>query len=452
MAKIVARQTQTVRRSAVFVVARLVHLRPDDVIGFWTKLRKHDFSAMRSSGVRLLVCHASALVMSRERSHSRAQDGGQRDVPLASPFLLVAKPPFCDDAVDMTQEPDHNVNALVEAARRGNRSAFDSLVATSHKALIGFVRGHMPADLVEPETVAQKVWVAVWKDIQTPPEEGGFDPGKGSFQAFVRYRHALYILRREIAAKAKLRGRERSLEQLEEEGGTLGEPEDSAPPSSALSLENEEYLRLRLAAFREMFRILFLCGGYPHQQLALAFSKYLYGQHGDRVQRVHKQHGATHLDQLVRDFVSGCHMVSEMPGEAGLGKLENHLSPLLLRLPLKVGKLMEMDKASREHFGKLGRRLAGDTCLADYYAERKGGFTTAIPDWCYKVEKRVRHMLGVSDDRPMEEALEQAAEMQEGTRSPACARCKLRHLPPCASASSSEGAGVAARNRMAART
>ena len=373
---------------------------------------------------------------------------------LPSPFFLVAKPPFCHDIFDMTEDPNQDVNEFVEAARRGDRGAFDRLVAASHKALIGFIRGHMPADLVEPETVAQKVWVAVWQDIQTPPEQGGFDPEKGSFQAFVRYRHALYILRREIAAKAKLRGRESSLERLEEESGALGEPEDSAPPSPALSLENQEYLRLRLAAFQGMFRVLFLCGGYPHQQLAVAFSKYIYGQHGDRVQRVHNQHGTTHLDRLVDDFVRACKKVSEIPGEPGLGKLKDHLSPLLLRLPLKVGKLMEMDKASREHFGKLGRHLSGDTCLADYYAERKGGFTAAIPDWSYKVEKRVRQVLGVSDERPMDESLEKAAGMQgqENKTTAACARCKLRHLPPCISPPTHEGGGMPARRRMSVRT
>ena len=141
-------------------------------------------------------------------------------------------------------------------------------------------------------------------------------------------------------------------------------------------------------------------------------------------------------------------------GEPGLGKLKDHLSPLLLRLPLKVGKLMEMDKASREHFGKLGRHLSGDTCLADYYAERKGGFTAAIPDWSYKVEKRVRQVLGVSDERPMDESLEKAAGMQgqENKTTAACARCKLRHLPPCISPPTHEGGGMPARRRMSVRT
>lgn len=372
--------------------------------------------------------------------------------PAIQLFFLVTEPTGCHDSGTVKSDIHQEANDLVRAARRGDRAAFDRLIAISHKALLGFLRGHMAGDLVDAEEVAHKVWVAVWEDIQTAPEAGGFDPEKGSFQSFVRYRHALYILRREVAAKVKQRGRETSLEQLEEEAGTFGEPEETAPPSPSLRLENEEYLRLRLAAFREMFRILFLCGGYPHQQLAVAFSKYIHGQHGDRVQRVHTQHGTRHLDQLVGDFVRACHEVSEIPGELGLGELEDHMSPLLLRLPLSVGRLTEMDKASREHFHSLSRQRSADTCLADYYAKRKGGFTVAIPDWCYKVEQRIRQVLGVDGGQSMGETLKRAAEMREGMGSPACTRCKLRHLPPCAPAAPDDRCELAARTSMATST
>ncbi|MBU0753712.1 MAG: hypothetical protein KJ645_01140, partial [Planctomycetes bacterium] len=69
------------------------------------------------------------------------------------------------------------------------------------------------------------------------------------------------------------------------------------------------------------------------------------------------------------------------------------------------------DSASRKQFQKMLAHRVADTALQDYYAQRRGGYTSAIPDWCYKVEERVRKVL------------------HEGSK--ACSRCKLRDLPPC---------------------
>jgi DNA-directed RNA polymerase specialized sigma24 family protein len=331
----------------------------------------------------------------------------------------------------MNPRADDCEDACIERARKGDGDAFGKLVTAQHKALIGFIRARMPGDLVDAEVVAQKVWIAVWEDLRVPPEQGGFDPEKGSFQAFVRYRHAQYILRREIAANAKKRARETSLDERQEEYGPM--PAASRDAGPAQSLQTEEFLRLRLAAFKELFRILFLCGGYPHQQLAVAFSKYLYGACADRVQRVHQEHGATPLCRLVEDFTDTCRTFSELPDDDGQGVPRESLSPLLLRLPLTVSRLMDLDKASRDQFATVAARRAGDTCLGDYYADRKGGFTAAIPDWCYKVEKRVRQLLGVEETRSLRNVLEKAAELQPQRRgsAPLCRRCKLRALPPC---------------------
>ena len=93
-------------------------------------------------------------------------------------------------------------------------------------------------------------------------------------------------------------------------------------------------------------------------------------------------------------------------------RLEESLSPLRKRLPVKVEKLMEKDKASLDQHQPMAGRVVGKTCLKDYYQRRKGGHTAAIPDWCYKVEDRVRRVLDLGPK--------------------ACSRCKLRHLSPCA--------------------
>lgn len=337
------------------------------------------------------------------------------------------------DLTAMLQHADDGLNSLVEAARRGDRIAFDRAVQMSHRALLGFLRAHMPADLVEPEVVAQKVWIAVWDGLRLSVADGGFDPDRGSFHAFVCYRYAVYILRREMSARAKQRAREVSLERWEEETGrgTGAAPADDASPWGALA--QAESLRVKLAAFREVFRILFLCGGYPHQQLAVAFSKYVYGENADRVQRVDREHGSVPLAALADDLAGRCRTMSEAPAEAETDWPDTHLRPLRMRLSLRLDELMKSDPTSREHFHALGARQSGETNLADYCAEHKGGFTAAIPDWCYKVEKRVRQILGVGDEPFSGDALEKTARREgvAGGRMRACGKCKLRAAPPC---------------------
>ena len=321
---------------------------------------------------------------------------------------------------------------LLERVRNGEPKAFDELARQYQGALLGYVRARVPASSLDPEDITQRVWVAVWKGLRQSPEDGGFDPTKGSFYSFVLGRYARFFVLRAREEGGKHR-RESSIDELQERLGEAGELPDHSGTEPDSSLEAAERVRLRLQAFAEIFRIVFLCGGYPHQQLAFGFSKYLYGQYGDRAQRVHTRHGSTALEQLTDDFWKACQQVTEIPGGMARGQLRDSLKPLEERLSLAIENLMALDKASLVHFAGLAGMTAEQTCLEDYYSQRKGGYTAAIPDWCYKVERRVREVLGLGEMMPESQILGHLdpTSGEDPIREGACSRCKLRRVPPC---------------------
>jgi hypothetical protein len=110
-------------------------------------------------------------------------------------------------------------------------------------------------------------------------------------------------------------------------------------------------------------------------------------------------------EAFLRDYAS----ISLLPRE----RVETFLSPLDDRLPLHLKELFRNDPGSARQLGDtaLLEKQAANTCLKNYYSRR--GASPCISDWCYKVEKRVRDVLQVKNGGDV------------------CARCKLRHLPPC---------------------
>ena len=325
---------------------------------------------------------------------------------------------------------------LVGEARNRNRQAFERLVQIFQKPLIGFISVHSMADGATAEDIAQKVWCKAWEQIHRTPEENGYDPAKGRFYTFLI--NSLAIPKVRDWKRNRSRSRERTGVFETENGQVLSEP--AAPALSSqpdIGIEVEEQLRLTNYAFLELLRLVFLCGGYPHQQFAFAYSKLIYGQPSRRSiegasEKVHQEHGTIPFETLIIAFWDAYKSASQLDAET-LQIVDRHLEPIRLRLPLEVGEILKFDNVSKTRFEKLLSRKTGKTCLNNYYADHKGGFTVAIPDWCYKVEKRIRAILGCEKNTSSDKVLGTIMMQQRNApvRPQSCNRCKVKHLPPC---------------------
>jgi len=292
------------------------------------------------------------------------------------------------------------------------------------------------ADRETTEDISQEVWSRTWEQIHKTPEENGYDPAKGRFYTFLINYHAIPTI------KDWKRNRSRSHERTSvfetDEGQVIKEPVASAQVSQPdISLEIEEQLRLTNFAFLELLRLIFLCGGYPHQQFAFAYSKLIYGQPSKRSiegasEKVHHEHGAVPFEILITAFWDAYKSVSQL-GVETLQAVNCHLDPMRLRLPQELGEILRFDDVSKIRFEKLLSKKAGKTCLKNYYADHKDGFTAAIPDWCYKVEKRIRTILGCEKGTPQDEAIGTIIIRQKNAPAQprSCNHCKIKHLPPC---------------------
>lgn len=327
--------------------------------------------------------------------------------------------------------------SLVERVRGGENEAFSELNAIYGKDLENFISGtvhskysylHQRTDIGQfTRDVIQEVWASFIYRLRIPADQGGYDPAKitspASLLAWMKTFIVLpkiHELRRQLIRSIP-QGSEVEKEALDE---NLPEREDLNPEQ--MMLIEEEMLRL-VKAYDQLIHITFLCGGYPHQQLAFAFSKLIYGVESSRglegkPQRIDELHGTASLLDLSREF---CRAFAER-SQFNQDDIDGYMEPLKLRLPFKIAELMALDHASLEQFKDMLEELAESTCLRDYYSKASKGYTSSIPDWSYKVEKRVRDVLGISRDE----------ETSEGRFDPrSCSRCKLRHLPPCEKAS-----------------
>jgi DNA-directed RNA polymerase specialized sigma24 family protein len=325
---------------------------------------------------------------------------------------------------------------LVEAARAGDREAFDRLAGAVHQALVGFTKAKIRSANRDEDAqdLAQEVWADVLIAITLTAAEGGYDPAKGRFYTYVINRFVIPKILQFNEREARRRRLQESLDERDEDQEPLQIPDPNKRnrPDWAITAE---FLWLRSRAFSELFRLVFLCGGYPHQQLVFGFSKHIYGRQSHRgiegdPEGVDKKHGAALLSQLTDDYWTAYRKVSDLdPVERS--RLQGFLSPLRMRLALEVGELVALSQTLYDNLKRLHHRIVGTTCLRDYYTAR--GFGMAIPDWCDKVEKRVRAVLGLDVDATGEEIFDEVVEkLLDGPIEPmGCGRCKLRHVSPC---------------------
>ncbi len=326
---------------------------------------------------------------------------------------------------------------LVEAVRRGDPDAFPQLRERYQTSLQGYLRGCGIRRGPDCDDVAQEVWLGVWQAILKPREAGGYDPKKGTFYTWMLNFVAQYKVKDWWGRQGRLHPTFGVLEG--EEGDSDVEVVSEAEPLSG------DDIRLRAAAFSELFRLFWQCGGYPHEQIAFTLAKLVHGGESTRgaegsPQRVDKQYGAERLGVLIEECWTRYGAISGLARLSETEDLRRHMEPARIRLALTVGVLI---RPLPDQMFDLKDNTTDSTCLRDYYpkkqAENQGKSTHPISYWCVRVEQKVRHVLGLPVDVNMNEG-----EMDEAMGSlthdgggwpidaRTCGRCKLHSVSPCA--------------------
>ena len=316
---------------------------------------------------------------------------------------------------------------LIGNIRDGDREAFDRLVGKYNKPLMGFIRARVKGcNECDLEDISQTVWEDVCKKLRLSAEEGGFDPLKGGFYTYLIRCIAEYKVRQWLGSRKRYI--ETPVKFGEDEGDMrLPGTESEDDPYNAVELAEE--LHMRLKAYELLFRLTFLCGGYPHQLLAFGLTKLISGRRTNRAiegnnLEFYNRNKYSSLAALNSDFRERYRDESVF----GSDRLENflaHLEPLETRLKLKIKDLMALDGASLGYNADIAEKTAADTLLANYCekdneagARSDRDISNAISNWCYKVMLHVKNRVSGT------------AGGEYDVRTDKCGHCNFRRICP----------------------
>ncbi len=302
---------------------------------------------------------------------------------------------------------------LVEQARQGSDEARSRIAQKYHHPLVGFVLGRYGCPRADAEDIVQDVWMQVFSEIGKSADEGGYDPNKGNFYTFVVNRHAKYLILRHRDRDRRSLTSPIQLNDDTSRGFVRPEYADPASDPEFIFVQEEDSFA-RTSAFAECFRLTFRYGGYPHQVLAFGYSKLIYGDSTQRAaaqksglnggwsravegdpKRLDAEHGEDTLHDLLERFWRDYSRMSMLDSQS-LSRLQACLDPTRNRLRLLVKEMTKDNKTFQQHHASLLNHRVGATCLRDYFGSRG---VNAVPDWCNKVQNRVREALGI-DQRP----------------------------------------------------
>lgn len=304
----------------------------------------------------------------------------------------------------MSKLSEEQIPSFVTKAVAGDERAFEALRQQYRSGLRGYIlsRALRPISGDDLDDIEQQIWLAVFQALSE------YDAQKGSFYAFVKNRVAKWEV-----LHWNPNQRLTWLEDQDEDVRDSLLTDAESDPAKLQELETME--RIRVDAFHLLTRVLFLCGGYPHQQLSFAFLKLIYAG-GQKAQgsaaQVVDNHADKELGDLAREFVIHYRKLSGLT-DSEMARSITSLLPLKDRLALKVGELMASDKASSQQSEHLAETVIGETRLSDYFSENGQKPTAAVSDWSYGVQKRIMSVVS------------------EGSEGKACVRCKLRTAAPC---------------------
>ena len=301
----------------------------------------------------------------------------------------------------MSQHDGTTETELIRAARSGDGVAFEHLIQPLLRDLRAHVRQrirnapHVEADDVVSDTL-ETAWNALDRFVDGYP-----------FRSFL-FGIAKFAVLRAVTRRSKELPTDFSSASPE----ALG-PIESSPGveeaylsqlhglSAVERFETPEVAPRSNPVFHETLEAMFAHGGYPHQQIAFAYSVVIWGKPRSESRGSAADPGRSRPDKVP---ITGdaARVVSELGGaalwESGDGlrvelvshapsdrhRLNSAFEPFHYRLGLTGQQLFARDKASSARFPQILTTVVGRTCLQDYFG-RNPNRSVAI--WTEKVKK-----------------------------------------------------------------
>ncbi len=297
-------------------------------------------------------------------------------------------------------QPDPDFDTLLTRAKAGDRTACDRLlrsVERDMRARIGArIQGRSDIDRDEVLLDAQ---VYLFEKI------GVFDPAMGTFRAFA-LGLTNTIIRRLWDGKPiespVFRTKDGELDVLTEPDPGMLEGLDERL-RSVVGADHVVHAGARATpgdVFLETLALFFSEGGYPHQQIAFAFSQLIWGQRktelkGAKTSRTPLWGAADRVVKEVSDWAlenARGDFIDELEETLGLDHdfLDRMSEPMRRRLELLGRVLFEKDATSRELFRTLLDRRIGETRLSDYYGDEP---TKSVANWTRLVKNKITKAL-----------------------------------------------------------
>jgi len=176
---------------------------------------------------------------------------------------------------------------------------------------------------------------------------------------------------------------------------------------------------MQMEAVLNLIRLLFRCGGYPHEQMAFTYAKVIHGKLDKKrnlyinAKEMDEKYGSVSLFTLVNDCPA--HWKKEIRA-----RVKYLLKSVKQRMEEKAGVLVKTDKIP----DNLYDTPVKNTCWRDYYPAKGHGNNHPLTEWCSRVVTRLREILNVPEISDMTEKMA-ATKLKNGS----CVHCKLRHVP-----------------------
>ncbi len=372
---------------------------------------------------------------------------------------------------------NQKISSLVEEFRRGDQDALDEIYEVVYEPALMAIQDEFGEILKgnESEQLVNETrsWLAEpqirenLKEMLKDPSEGGYKFRKNADMLQCIIGECFGIKKQNIDA-----GKNLSLNTTvysDDKGEIMREPFDPTDiPKELIELQARQK-----AAF-QLVKLVCCCGGYPHEQLAFLYSKFIYGKpiynelgKGIRKKKtiqgdpkgVAEKHGFTILEELMlklekkleEELGKGIEWELETLGSKGIGigNLKQSLQPIFMRMDYHAGELMEVGKTAKRM--QVAVKRIAKTILADYIdyedsddsikAEREciERLKSRIAGWSDDLRNKILLVMGLEKiHKGAAIGLEESVDVLTGKReeinygfSKHCSRCKLNRVLPC---------------------
>lgn len=260
---------------------------------------------------------------------------------------------------------------LVAEAVRGDESAAaqakEQLRASSAEQVRGYCRART-RNALDAEEVEQNTWDAIYSNLE------GYDPGRGPFVAFAKYRVHLALLdyyRKSPYVVLLLSELLRRYPDARHEEEVLELIAQASIDSKDLPLE-----LLEPKCYEALLRTTFSISNPPHQLIAFGYCQLLEWKPAELV----AERSDHRLEDMVKELQARYQEIAAIP--------QDRVAPLFAQLHKKLKLRVEevVHPSAHAAYEDLLHRIAGETTLRDYYSKEP---TANVSDWVYRVKRRV---------------------------------------------------------------